>query len=100
MSVKHLARDICLFKGGNAHMQPELLAKQWPGVAKVGGFLHLLLPVDHNPSSLRFLAVTLTANDLYFFSNSEVTGTAKTPCLLRPVKVVTENNETPGFFFN
>ena len=39
-------------------------AKQWPGVAKAafpGGFLHPLLPVDHNPSSLRFLAVTLTA---------------------------------------
>ena len=39
-------------------------AKQWPGVAKAafpGCFLHPLLPVDHNPSSLRFLAVTLTA---------------------------------------
>ena len=39
-------------------------AKQRPGVAKAafpGGFLHPLLPVDHNPSSLRFLAVTLTA---------------------------------------
>ena len=38
-------------------------AKQWPGVAIAAfaeGFLHPLLPVDHNPSLLRFLAVTLT----------------------------------------
>ena len=39
-------------------------AKQWPGVVKAafpGGFLHPRLPVDHNPFSLRFLNVTLTA---------------------------------------
>ena len=39
-------------------------AKQWSGVSKVafpGGFLHPLLPVNHNPSSFQFLAVTLTA---------------------------------------
>ena len=41
-------------------MQSELLVIK-PRVAKAGGFLHPLLPIDHNPSSLRFLAVTLTA---------------------------------------
>ena len=36
-------------------------AKQWPGVAQVAKAGEGFLPVDHHPSSLRFLAVTLTA---------------------------------------
>ena len=66
MSTKHLARDICLFQGCHAHMQSRVTgheAKQWPGVAKAAfpwGFLQPLLPVDHNLSSPRFLAETLT----------------------------------------
>ena len=63
MPAQHLTKDICLLHGGHAHIQSELLVMKpsnGRGKPKQGSFLHLLLPVDHNLSSLRFLVVTLS----------------------------------------
>ena len=68
MSAKHLARDICLFKGGHAHMQPGY----WSWSQAMTGGSQSDIPLGFPPpapprrpqpffSSLRFLAVTLTA---------------------------------------
>ena len=66
VKLGYIRLHIGRFQGCHTHLQSVTghEAMQWPGVVKVafpGGFLHSLLPVDHIPSSLRFLPVNLTA---------------------------------------